>query len=94
MMGFAETDEVWQTYLRAFRERLRDLAEPKDKTSSSNIGLPAKASNAHGSSPTKLLSRANGLVTRKSYQVVRRDVQIARPIRSPCRRELAPIPEL
>ena len=25
MMGFAETDEVWQTYLRVFRERLRDF---------------------------------------------------------------------
>src|SRR5690348_3408503 len=25
LMGFAETDEVWQTYLRVFRERLRDL---------------------------------------------------------------------
>jgi putative tryptophan/tyrosine transport system substrate-binding protein len=25
LMGFAETDEVWQTYLRAFRERLRDF---------------------------------------------------------------------
>jgi putative ABC transport system substrate-binding protein len=24
-MGFAETDEVWQTYLRVFRERLRDF---------------------------------------------------------------------
>ena len=25
LMGFAETDEVWQTYLRVFRERLRDF---------------------------------------------------------------------
>jgi putative ABC transport system substrate-binding protein len=25
LMGFAESDEVWQTYLRVFRERLRDL---------------------------------------------------------------------
>ena len=24
-MGFAETDEVWQTYLRVFRERMRDF---------------------------------------------------------------------
>jgi putative ABC transport system substrate-binding protein len=25
LMGFAETDEVWQTYLRVFRERLHDF---------------------------------------------------------------------
>ena len=25
LMGFAETDEVWQTYLRVFRERLYDF---------------------------------------------------------------------
>ena len=25
LMGFAETDEVWQVYLRVFRERLRDF---------------------------------------------------------------------
>ena len=25
LMGFAETDEVWQTYLRIFRERMRDF---------------------------------------------------------------------
>jgi ABC-type uncharacterized transport system substrate-binding protein len=25
LMGFSETDEVWQTYLRAFRERLHDF---------------------------------------------------------------------
>ena len=25
LMGFAETDEVWQTYLRVFRERLREF---------------------------------------------------------------------
>ena len=25
LMGFAETDEVWQTYLHVFRERLRDF---------------------------------------------------------------------
>lgn len=25
LMGFSETDEVWQTYLRVFRERLRDF---------------------------------------------------------------------
>jgi putative ABC transport system substrate-binding protein len=25
LMGFAETDEVWQTYLRVFRDRLRDF---------------------------------------------------------------------
>ena len=25
LMGFAESDEVWQTYLRVFRERLHDL---------------------------------------------------------------------
>src|SRR6476619_2688185 len=25
LMGFAETDEVWQIYLRVFRERLRDF---------------------------------------------------------------------
>ena len=25
LMGFAETDEVWQTYLRVFRKRLRDF---------------------------------------------------------------------
>jgi hypothetical protein len=24
-MGFSETDEVWQIYLRVFRERLRDF---------------------------------------------------------------------
>src|SRR5262245_20798200 len=24
-MGFAETDEVWQTYLRVFNDRLRDF---------------------------------------------------------------------
>ena len=27
LMGFAETDEVWQTYLRVFRERLRDFGD-------------------------------------------------------------------
>ena len=25
LMGFAETDDVWQTYLRVFQERLREL---------------------------------------------------------------------
>jgi putative ABC transport system substrate-binding protein len=25
LMGFTETDEVWQTYLQVFRERLRDF---------------------------------------------------------------------
>lgn len=25
LMGFAESDEVWQTYLRVFRERLYDF---------------------------------------------------------------------
>src|SRR5262245_14779404 len=25
LMGFAETDEVWQAYLRVFRERLHDF---------------------------------------------------------------------
>src|SRR5215468_9567844 len=25
LMGFADTDEVWQIYLRVFRERLRDF---------------------------------------------------------------------
>src|SRR4029077_14093000 len=25
LMGFAETDEVWQTYLRVLRERMRDF---------------------------------------------------------------------
>ena len=25
LMGFAETDEVWQTYLHVFRDRLRDF---------------------------------------------------------------------
>jgi len=25
LMGFAKTDEIWQTYLRVFRERLRDF---------------------------------------------------------------------
>src|SRR5664279_2067437 len=31
LMGFAETDEVWQTYLRVFRERMRDFGWTEGK---------------------------------------------------------------
>jgi len=33
LMGFAEDDEVWQTYLAAFRQGLRDSAGPRAATS-------------------------------------------------------------
>src|SRR5215471_9207772 len=52
LMGFAETDEVWQTYLRVFRERLRDFGWTEGQNIKSNIGLPAKVSNGHGRPPS------------------------------------------
>jgi hypothetical protein len=54
LMGFAESDEVWQVYLAAFRQRLKDL---RAVIFGSILGLPAKTPNARASRP-KNWSRA------------------------------------
>ena len=53
IMGFADDDEVWQTYLGTFRQRLQDFGWSEGRNTGSITGSPAKVRSACASRPRK-----------------------------------------